>query len=264
MKNVSKTLYIPLYGKALVSRKGMIQNDPDAEAIWAAEGFPLRGKASSKWLAYYMAMRSVVFDRWASEQMCLHPKAVVLHIGCGMDSRCKRISDEAFLGKWYDIDLPDVIEERKRYFQQDDTYRMLNGDARETVWLDALPTAENAIVILEGMTMYLKPEELTGLLKALGSRFTQLAVLLDCYTSMGAKASKYKNPINTVGVTQVYGLDDPLQLAAQSDMHFVKEHPMAPDDLILALKGGERFLFRKLFAGGFAKKLYRLYELKKG
>ena len=63
MDNVNKTLYIPLYGKAYVSKKGIILRDPKAEVIWAAEGFPLKGKSKSKWLAYYMGMRAAVFDR---------------------------------------------------------------------------------------------------------------------------------------------------------------------------------------------------------
>ena len=33
MNNVNKTLYIPLYGKAYVSRKGIILNDKKAEEI---------------------------------------------------------------------------------------------------------------------------------------------------------------------------------------------------------------------------------------
>ena len=43
MENVNKTLYIPLYGKAYVSEKGILLKDPKAEEIWAAEGFPLKG-----------------------------------------------------------------------------------------------------------------------------------------------------------------------------------------------------------------------------
>ena len=52
MNNVNKTLYIPLFGKALVSKKGIILEDKTAEKIWDAEGFPLGGKSKSKWLAY--------------------------------------------------------------------------------------------------------------------------------------------------------------------------------------------------------------------
>ena len=52
MNNVNKTLYIPLYGKSYVSKRGIILNDTKAEEIWQAEGFPLKGKAASKWLAF--------------------------------------------------------------------------------------------------------------------------------------------------------------------------------------------------------------------
>ena len=47
MNNVNKTLYIPLYGKAYVSQRGLFLDDKKAEEIWGAEGFPLKGKAKS-------------------------------------------------------------------------------------------------------------------------------------------------------------------------------------------------------------------------
>lgn len=258
MKNVSKTMYIPLYGKALVSRKGIILNDPTAEAIWAQEGFSLRGKAKSKWLAYYMGMRSWVFDRWVQQKMKEHPGAVVLHIGCGLDSRVLRA--ESTSGCWVDVDFPDVLEERRRYYTESETYRMVAGDARETGWMDSLPKADTAIAVLEGLVMYLTAQELNNLLTALRQRFPNLHLLMDCYTTFGAKASKYKNPINTVGVHQTFGLDDPEVLAEQTGICYVQEHCMTPDDLIMQLKKTEQRIFCKLFAGGFAKRMYRMYE----
>ena len=81
MNNVNKTLYIPLYGKAYVSQKNIILRDPKAELIWKKEGFPLKGKSRSKWLAYYMGMRSAVFDNWLKEEMTKDAEAIILHIG---------------------------------------------------------------------------------------------------------------------------------------------------------------------------------------
>ena len=69
MNNVNKTFYIPLYGKAYVSRKGMILSDKKAEEIWQAEGFKLKGKSKTKWLAYYMGIRSAVFDEWLKDKL---------------------------------------------------------------------------------------------------------------------------------------------------------------------------------------------------
>ena len=51
MITASKTLYIPLYGKALVSKKGIIIEDKKAEEIWEKEKFFLGRKSKSKWLA---------------------------------------------------------------------------------------------------------------------------------------------------------------------------------------------------------------------
>lgn len=48
MNGVNKTLYIPLYGKAYVSKKGIISEDKKAEEIWDKEGFELKGKSRSK------------------------------------------------------------------------------------------------------------------------------------------------------------------------------------------------------------------------
>ena len=77
MNNVNKTLYIPLYGKAYVSKKGIILKDKKAEEIWKKERFPLKGKSKSKWLAYYMGMRSAVFDQWLKKQMETDKEAIL-------------------------------------------------------------------------------------------------------------------------------------------------------------------------------------------
>ena len=258
MNDVNKTLYIPLYGKSYVSKKGIILQDKKAEEIWDAEGFALKGKAASKWLAYYMGMRAAVFDRWVEEKLAEDPEAVVIHLGCGMDSRAVRVKTAGH--KWYDVDFPEVMDERRRYFEETESYRMISGDAREKGWLSNI-SESNAIIVMEGISMYLTPEELRSLMEALEAQFKQLAVLMDCYTVFAAKMSKYKNPINEVGVTQVYGMDDPKQLE-NAQIAFVKEHEMTPDDLIGELKGMEKRIFKKLYAGNFSKKLYRMYEYK--
>ena len=257
MDSVNKTLYIPLCGKAYVSRQGILLHDPKAEEIWAAEGFPLKGKAASKWLAYYMGMRSAVFDRWVQQQIAASDDAVVLHIGCGMDSRALRVGRDGRM--WYDVDFPSVIAQRTRYYTETDTYQMLTADVRTPEWLKAIPTAKRAIVVMEGVSMYLTHEERTALLSALCSHFAQVALLTDCYSRFAAKMSKYKNPINDVGVTHVYGVDHPAELTV-SGLLFVQQHDMTPQNLIDQLPVNEQKLFRKLYAGKMAQKLYRLYE----
>lgn len=256
MDSVNKTLYIPLYGKDYVSRKGIILNDPKAEEIWKRRKFPLKGKSKSKYLAYYMGMRAAVYDRWAEEKMQLDPGAVVIHIGCGLDSRALRLGH--MKNNWYDIDFPAVIKERSRYFSESDAYHMIGTDVRESGWLDRIPGG-NAIVIMEGVSMYLFTEDLRKLLQRMSVKFESAMLLMDVYSDFAARASRLKNPVKDVGVTQVYGLDDPTVLE-DSGFRFLREHVMCPEDLIGQLTGADRWIFEHLYNGAFAKQLYRLYE----
>ena len=258
MDSVNKTLYIPLYGKALVSRRGILLKDRKAEMIWEKEGFPLKGKAASKWLAFSMAMRAKVFDYWTEKMVREYPDAVVLHMGCGLDSRCERVEQKPRC--WYDLDFPEVIEVRKNWFAESARYQMLPGNVLDLGWKEAIPAGDTAVVILEGITMYLEPEELTDLLKELKGHFKQVKILMDCYSTFAAKASRYKNPINSVGVTQTYGLDDPAALAEKAGFRYLKEHNMMPTPLIAQLNSAERIVFSNLYAGKTARKLYRMYE----
>ena len=138
---------------------------------------------------------------------------------------------------------------------------MLPGDARRPDFLEQIP-GTSVIVALEGISMYLTDEELRGFLSALDARFDRVAVLTDCYTAFAARMSKYKNPVNDVGVTKLYGIDDP-KLLESGNIRFLAEHSITPDDLISQLQGMEMKIFRKLYAGKMAKKLYRLYEFHK-
>ena len=260
MNGVNKTLYIPLYGKAYVSKKGIFLNDKKAEEIWDAEGFTLKGKSKSKWLAYYMGIRSAVFDNWLKQQMNDTEDAAIIHIGCGMDSRVLRTG--TMNHKWYDVDFPEVIQERKRYYSETADYQLIAGDVRDCSWLKSIPEKKCAIVVMEGVSMYLTVDEMRNLVDSLCSHFENLMLLVDAYSSFAAKMSKRRNPINDVGVTEVYGINEPQ--AYQTEMlAFVKEYTMIPKKYIDELKGFERFIFSKLYAGSFSKKLYRLFEYKK-
>jgi hypothetical protein len=112
---------------------------------------------------------------------------------------------------------------------------------------------------MEHKLRYLKPEELKLALDGIRRHFDRVYLLMDCYSVFAAKASKYKNPILDVGVTQVYGLDEP-RLLAGAGLEFIREQNMTPDDLIGQLQSLEQKIFRKLYAGRTAGKMYRMYE----
>lgn len=259
MNEVNNTLFIPLYGKATVSKMGIILNDSDAIDIWNKHGFEMKGKSKSKWLAYNMAMRARIFDDWTKEQINNNPDSLILHLGCGLDARYRRIKNPAV--KWLDIDMEEVIKTRKNFFDENGKYQMLSVDLRDTDKIKQLPDATSVTVVMEGVSMYLKNEELLKLLNALNEKYYHVHILLDTYTVFAAKASKYKNPVNDVGVTELYGVDDINDLIKNIDYVLKKEYSFTPEYLIDELQGFDRAFFKLMFDNSLYSKFYRLYEL---
>lgn len=259
MNEVNKTLYIPLYGKSKVSRQGIILKDSMAEKIWDSEAFEIKGKSKSKWLTYNMAMRARIFDDWTKSLLRQNNDALVLHIGCGLDSRCIRINEP--YTNWIDGDFPDVISLRKKYYNESEHYHMISFDASDAEKVKSLPDSDKAVVILEGISMYLKNEQINAMFRELAKKYKSLNILMDVYTVFGAKASKYKNPVNDVGVTTVWGIDDIQSVLAGTDIICKKEHSLTPDYLVNELKLYERLFFKMMFNGSLYRKIYRLYEL---
>lgn len=255
---MSRTLYIPLYGKARVSKQGIILEDRTAERIWAENAVPLGRKSKSKWLAYFMAMRARVFDDWVREMLALYSDALVLHVGCGLDGRVLRVGTSGT--QWYDLDFPEVIALRKRYYSESAFYRMIVGDASRQDWLAGIPKEYTAVVVMEGISTYLPPDVLEQLLAALSSHFVSGRLMMDVYTELGVMLSKWKNPIADVGVKTVYGMKRPSDILGESRVSYARERSMTPPRLVHQLAGFDRLFFRHLFAGGVAKKLYRMYE----
>lgn len=256
MNAVNKTMYIPLYGKSLVSRKGIILHDPKAEEIWSHEGFDLKGKARSRWLAYYMGMRGAVIDGWVRARLAENPSAAVLHLGCGMDSRALRTALPDTV--WYDVDMPDVISARRKYYTESGNYHMISSDVTELSWIDTVPESEGAVVVMEGLSMYLPQDKLTGLFAAIEAHFGTADIIADAYTSFAVKASAWSNPIKSVGAGVITGIDDPKMLET-GNIRFKDSLSMTPESMVNELTGFERIFFKLMFTGKATDKIYRIY-----
>jgi O-methyltransferase involved in polyketide biosynthesis len=138
---------------------------------------------------------------------------------------------------------------------------MMTLDASNPDEVQKLPDAERIVVVMEGLSMYLTNDALARFFTALQAKYKAVHVLLDIYTVFGAKASKYKNPINEVGVTQVYGIDDIHALVSDTGLRVVQECNMIPSHLVNELNGFDKVFFQRMFTGKTYQKIYRMYEL---
>lgn len=123
LKNESKTLFIPLLGKALMSKNKLFLHDPKAEEIILKLDYNFDSLKQSKWLSMYISLRSLLIDELCNQYILKHSNATILHLGCGLDSRYLRVNQN--FNTWYDIDYDSVIEIRKKFYSSDSKYKMI-------------------------------------------------------------------------------------------------------------------------------------------
>ena len=254
MTNESLTLFIPLYGKAMMSREGFLP-DKWAEEIVSTVDFDFTEVDQSRKLAIYMAMRARYFDMIARNFAKAQPGSPIIQLGVGLDSRVKRVPCG---NPWYDLDFPDVIDLRKTYFPEDDRYHLIAAPALPADWLDQLPDGTpTALVLMEGLSMYLSEEDMRSLLRALGERYKDVLVVFDAYSRAAAKLSALKNPVNAVKAKIDFAMDDPQKLIRDLPGWGFEVNDIIRPEEIARLKGLDRLRFR--FMGRFGSSFYRIY-----
>ena len=79
-------------------------------------------------------MRARQFDLWTVDYLAGHPDAVVLHLGCGLDSRVYRLDPPPAVS-WFDVDFPDVIELRRRLYPERAGYQTIGSSLADLGWV---------------------------------------------------------------------------------------------------------------------------------
>lgn len=259
LNNESKTLFIPLLGKALMSKINLFLHDPKAEEIINKIDFDFKSLKQSKWLSMYMSVRAAIIDELCNKYISEHKNVTVIHLGCGLDSRCLRVRQDFY--NWYDIDYENVIEIRKQFYNQDEKYKMLGNSVLDYRWLNQINYYDNVLIVAEGLTMYLSEKEIQELITQIGNKFECIHLLFDAYSKKGVKASKIKNPVNRMNATVKYGIDTPEDfLKLNKNLTYVNTYKIKMKTN--GLHGLTKFIFNNLYCGKLSQSIYKIYEFK--
>ena len=191
------TLLATLYGRALDARspRPILGDRMAAETLDRIEhGFGRMGMTPGS--AAAVALRARFLDRWAAGFLDAHPKATVLHLGCGLDTRVHRL-DPPDSVRWYDVDYPEVVELRRRLFPERRAYATVGTSVTDLAWLERVPADAPALVVAEGLLYYLDPDGGRALLRAIVERFPSGLFVFDALSSFGLRLQRLNRPVRT-------------------------------------------------------------------
>jgi methyltransferase (TIGR00027 family) len=190
--SVEWTNLVTLYLRACESRlpQPILGDHPAAEAVDRIDyDFKRIHRSAQPWSnRYLVALRAKKLDDWSATFLNRYPNAVVLHLGCGMDTRAFRLNPPATVD-WFDVDQPGVIDLRRKLYDERDGYRMIGSSVTDAVWLDQIPTGRPTLVVAEGLLMYLSEREVWELLQRLTDRFGSGELIFDTLSPLGPRLS---------------------------------------------------------------------------
>lgn len=176
---VEETLLLPLWARAKeTQRRDAIIDDPKAVELLRSIDYDFQ-RFDQDWKSQVaVAVRTRILDDAVTRFLELHPNAVVVNLGAGLDSRFHRVDNDTVL--WYELDLPEIIECRRDYFDESERYRFIGCSVMDTRWFDQVEHAGRPLLLIaEGLLMYFARYEVRNLIRKLVTAFPKAEMLLE-------------------------------------------------------------------------------------
>ena len=225
--SIQETLVIPLYGRALCSRKfpHLFTDQTAAELLERIDyDFSAFERKSDSLMqtfgALEVAMRQSDLAWEVRDYLNAHPKAAVVNLGCGLDQTGRSCDNGQC--RIYNIDLPDVMAVRETLLPAGEREMNLAADLNDFSWFDAIdtPAEDGAVFFAAGVFYYFRTEQVRALCAAMAERFPGGRLVFDAAGPAAVKLM-LKTWVKQAGIRDVGAYfsvqDEEKELAAWSD-----------------------------------------------
>jgi O-methyltransferase involved in polyketide biosynthesis len=204
LKDVSETLLIPLWARAEEWDKAdpVILDEHALDLIHEIDYDFSKFKGS--WMSQLgCAVRANILDRETKRFVRTHPDAVIINLGCGLDTRFFRVDNGTI--NWYDMDLSSVIDVRKQFFKETDRYRMIGRSIFDYTWMDDIVHDNRPVLfIAEGVFMYFDPDKVRDILTRLTEIFPNARMLLEVFPKFCLRFSRKHDTLKMMDESLVF------------------------------------------------------------
>ena len=192
LHGVPETMLVPLFFKAKETKENGIIRDDKAVEILSGMQYDF-SRMETDWRTQLgMALRTKFLDEILASLLAkTNGKLVVVNLGAGLDTREARFPNI----KWYQLDLPESIEIRKKFFPESKSV-LIAKSVLDFSWMDDIQEKENVIFIAEGLLGYFMGEEVKAVLQHISSRFSHSFIAFNTIHAMmvGKRPSQSVDP----------------------------------------------------------------------
>jgi O-methyltransferase involved in polyketide biosynthesis len=181
LSNVEETLLIPLWGRAQSSRAhNSLLNDAKAIEIIDQIDYDFSKLARRQIFRrdFWFVIRAKQFDDKIRAYIAEHPRATVVNIGAGLDTTFYRIDNGSI--RWYDIDLPNVIDIRRRLLPETDRTTSIAGSMFDPSWYSEIKHTQDGVFLMAvGVLFYFDAAQVRQFFLSLADNLPGAEIVFD-------------------------------------------------------------------------------------
>jgi O-methyltransferase involved in polyketide biosynthesis len=207
---VQQTLFIPLLARARAAqRRHPVLRDPKAVEI--AGSVQVDAKYGRGAGGSVTVLRTVLMDAWVRDFLASNPAGTVVEIGSGLNSRFERVDNGQV--HWIDLDLPDSIELRRKFFADTDRRQMVAASVTSEEWLPIVAQRPGPyFFVADGVLVYLTEEQVSTLLTRIKDHFPNARVALDTFPQRTLDQQRKLAARRGIPARFAWACDDPRSL----------------------------------------------------
>jgi O-methyltransferase involved in polyketide biosynthesis len=208
---VQETLFIPLAARAReTQRRHPVLRDPRALELVQSIDYDTAkyGRGAG---GFVTVLRTAIFDVWVRAFLAQHPAGTVTEVGTGLNTRFDRVDNGQV--HWIDLDLPDTIELRRKFFADTSRRTMVAASFLDEDWRPAVAACPGPyFFVADGVLTYLPEEQVTAALARLAQRFPGALIALDTYPRATYERQHKLAARKNIAARWQWAVDDPRTL----------------------------------------------------
>ena len=253
LDGVEDTLYIPLAARIYASEK-FPKFFYDEKALSLKQYIPTDNIEKNTTEYFYMASvcRQQTIDKKIKKFLEENIQSNVVFLGAGLETAYNRINNVK--SNFYQIDLPNVIDTRKKVLGNADNEKLLSGDMFTLDWVKEIDTSLPTMIVVSGVYQYFDEGKIIEMIKKMKSLILKGELVFDATNSTGLKlANKYVQKTGNVNAKMYFSVDNPKEFANITNTKLIKVDGFFDG----ALKHCEGLKFLTRIYMYFADKLHR-------
>ncbi len=187
-KDIKDTLFIPLTGRAYVSKRfpDFFYDEKSVSISDELSDFIVEDQ--NEFSMFASCIRYIRSDMEIKKFLKENKLSNIIFLGAGLETAYHRIKDKK--NRFYEVDLEEVIAVREKIIGSASNDTLVAGDMFDLNWLESIDTSLPTMIVGNGIFHYFKKEVMIEFFTALQKRFSgSLHIVFDIVNESGLKAA---------------------------------------------------------------------------